>query len=121
MPTSAGEARDVVRGVLAAYYGDRGGRGGGTQADDALLVVSELVSNAVRHGGGLTVLSARVVHGELVLEVGDHSPVAPRAGDGEATVPGGFGWVLAGRLCRSLDVHPLTGGKGKVIVACLPL
>ncbi|MFD7098072.1 ATP-binding protein, partial [Streptomyces xanthophaeus] len=71
---------------------------------DALLVTSELVSNAIRHGGGLLDFSAAVVEDGLRLVVTDASSDAPfvtprRAG----TVPvGGFGWPLVLRLARSV-------------------
>ncbi|GHI83200.1 ATP-binding protein [Streptomyces xanthophaeus] len=89
---------------------------------DALLVTSELVSNAIRHGGGLLDFSAAVVEDGLQLVVTDASRDAPfvtprRAG----TVPvGGFGWPLVLRLARSVTIRPTEQG-GKSIVAVLPL
>lgn len=120
-PVAAGQARAMVREVLDDHYGSRGGEPVGTEAGDALLVTSELVTNAFTHGEGLTAFSAHVVDGELMLQVTDHSPLPPHVKEGERGQPGGFGWGLAGRLCRTLYVRPLPDGGGKTIVACLPL
>nr|WP_234321831.1 ATP-binding protein [Streptomyces xanthophaeus] len=85
-------------------------------------MTSELVSNAIRHGGGLLDFSAAVVEDGLQLVVTDASRDAPfvtprRAG----TVPvGGFGWPLVLRLARSVTIRPTEQG-GKSIVAVLPL
>lgn len=118
--TTAGEARDTVRRLLDDHYGVRG-EPSGTEVADALLVTSELVTNANRHGGGLTAFSAHVVHGELMLQITDRSPLSPHVLEAERGTPGGFGWALASRLCRTLYVRPLPHGGGKTIVACLPL
>ncbi|MEU8601439.1 ATP-binding protein [Streptomyces parvulus] len=119
-PMTAGEARDTVRHLLDGHYAARGGPSG-SEVADALLVTSELVTNANRHGGGLTAFSAHVVHGELMLQITDRSPLSPHVLEAERSTPGGFGWALASRLCRTLYVRPLPDGSGKTIVACLPL
>lgn len=46
MPESIGEARDFIRGVLRGDAVDE------ETIDDVTLAVSELVTNAVRHGSG---------------------------------------------------------------------
>jgi anti-sigma regulatory factor (Ser/Thr protein kinase) len=49
--------------------------------DDVLIVVSELVTNAVRHTGGACALSVQVGTGQIVVEVCDgdgRPPVATR-------------------------------------------
>lgn len=49
-------------------------------ADDAALVVSELVTNAMLHGGGCTGIGTKEVDGGLRIEVRDASPVPPLVG-----------------------------------------
>ncbi|MCI3221725.1 ATP-binding protein [Streptomyces sp. NP-1717] len=88
---------------------------------DVLLVTSELVTNALRHGGGITEFSAEVVADELLLVVADASPWPPitvARAPGEFTV-GGYGWPLVRRLAKSVAV--IVTGSGKRIEAVLGL
>ncbi|WOI61248.1 ATP-binding protein [Streptomyces fradiae] len=84
--------------------------------DDVLLVVTELVTNALRHGGGVTAFHAEL-DGDgdaLTVEVADASPAPPHTrphGDDPAAVPGGFGWPLVRRLSHRVAVTPTPGGK----------
>ncbi|MEV1024968.1 ATP-binding protein [Streptomyces sp. NPDC050264] len=79
--------------------------------EDALLIASELASNALRHGGGITRFSARVHDGALLVEVSDLSPQVPRPGPHDPTVPGGFGWMLVNNLAHTVSVEAHDGGK----------
>ena len=59
-------------------------------ADDAALIVSELVTNAVRHGAGPIWLTLRVIRREdagcaVRIEVGDHGPGWDGGLPGQAT------------------------------------
>ncbi|MEV0846956.1 ATP-binding protein [Streptomyces sp. NPDC049954] len=89
---------------------------------DALLAVSELVTNAIRHGGGLTGFTARLTPDGLLLHIEDadeRPPVTrdPLAGPGIAV--GGYGWPLVCRIAREVAVAPLPEG-GKRITVLLP-
>ncbi|MFI6346099.1 ATP-binding protein [Streptomyces sp. NPDC050560] len=86
---------------------------------DVLLVVTELVSNAERHGGGLTSFEATVCDGEILVDVGDRSPRPPHTTSRGSAAPGGFGWPLVRRLSRRVRVQ--TAGHGKVIRVALAL
>jgi hypothetical protein len=88
-------------------------------AEDILLVVSELVTNACLHGGGPKELRLQRAPKHLRIEVtdggsGDPAPRTPhRAGR-----PGGHGMFIVQRL--SLDwgvVRALDGGTGKTVWA----
>ncbi|WP_141983549.1 ATP-binding protein [Saccharothrix saharensis] len=97
---AAGLARDFVRKTLAdlGYAGDH---------SDVVLVVSELVSNALRHTTTIPVIRlAGDVH-RLRIEVADGSPVLPRL---SATV-GGWGMQLISRLTNAWGAVPDRGGK----------
>ncbi|MET9497904.1 ATP-binding protein [Streptomyces sp. NPDC006552] len=85
--------------------------------EDALLIASELASNALRHGGGITRFRARVQDGALLVEVSDPSPRAPQLRPHDPTVPGGFGWMMVNNLAHTVTVE--TDGRGKTIRAAL--
>jgi anti-sigma regulatory factor (Ser/Thr protein kinase) len=65
------EARQTIRESLAKL------RVTGNLADDVLLVVSELVSNAVEHGGGFDGLEIDPDGDQLTIRVYDRSPSPP--------------------------------------------
>ncbi|NEB27775.1 ATP-binding protein [Streptomyces sp. SID14446] len=118
-PLTAGEARRLVARVLADHYGTD--REQSVAAGDALLVASELVTNAIRHGGGVRAFSAHVTHGELLLQVTDNNLELPHAPPRDLSRPGGFGWALVNGASRRLDVRPLPDGSGKTVIAYLGL
>jgi anti-sigma regulatory factor (Ser/Thr protein kinase) len=83
-----------------------------TALDDILLVVTELVTNAVRHAPGrFTLALTGVVDGvHLVVRDTSSEPPHPRPADPRSGT-GGFGWPLAQRLARRLHVEPHPDGK----------
>ncbi|GAB2944360.1 ATP-binding protein [Streptomyces sp. YPW6] len=115
-PLKARGARAEVSRLLAGAAGER-------CLNDALLVVSELISNADRHGGGLREFAAGVEDGHLWLEVADHSDVLPESAAHDPLVPGGFGWSLVRRLSADARIRPRTNQDepGKTIVVSLRL
>jgi anti-sigma regulatory factor (Ser/Thr protein kinase) len=92
---------------------------------DAGLVVAELVSNAMRHGGGLAAFRAEVSPDGSALtlhvhDLSDRRPFSRRMLGDAPDRPGGFGWPIVEQLAASVDVEPLPEG-GKRIVVVLPL
>nr|WP_236243530.1 ATP-binding protein [Streptomyces sp. CC228A] len=87
-------------------------------AEDVLLVVSELVTNACLHAEGPEEL--RVVRGGRVLrlEVADHGAgqPAPRTPH-RAGRPGGHGMFIVQRLCLDWGVIRATDAPGKTVWA----
>ncbi|MGW6981054.1 ATP-binding protein [Streptomyces sp. NPDC054932] len=79
--------------------------------NDVLLVVSELLGNAVRHTAGAWLLRMTCRQEALVVEVHDSSTTlpVPRAGDPENG--GGFGWGIVQQLASSVTVRPHWAGK----------
>ncbi|MGD9485567.1 ATP-binding protein [Streptomyces sp. TRM70308] len=87
-------------------------------AEDVLLVVSELVTNACLHAGGpKEVRIARAAAG-LRLEVidGGGGQPAPRTPH-QAGRPGGHGMFIVERLCRDWGVSYASDGGGKTVWA----
>ncbi|MFF3000998.1 ATP-binding protein [Streptomyces sp. NPDC057950] len=92
---------------------------------DLLLVVSELVTNAIRHGDGLAGFRATPTGEGVRLDVRDNSDVVPAGAFGLTSVPegyrpNGYGWPLINRLAREITVEPSPGG-GKTIRVLVPL
>ncbi|MEU3703586.1 ATP-binding protein [Streptomyces anulatus] len=79
-------------------------------ADAVLLVVSELVTNALLHGGGIFTLRP-TAHPDLIeVAVDDPNPQAPCLRTPDVT--GGFGWPMVKHLAGTTAVvHRPTGGK----------
>ena len=79
--------------------------------DDATLVVSELVANAVVHSGARPedpiALQVRYESGQLTICVRDagRSQDAPHLREASDVGDGGFGLMLVGRLAGEWDTH----------------
>lgn len=91
---------------------------------DVLLVASELTTNAMLHGGGVTDFQVDVSGPGVRLSVSDRSdelPVAAEQADRRGRRrPGGHGWPIVCRLSRDVRVSDLPAG-GKCITAVVPL
>ncbi|MFD3871845.1 ATP-binding protein [Streptomyces sp. NPDC058623] len=117
LPTTVADARHQVQDLLR-----RSGFSRDTRAvTDALMVTSELVTNAVRHGDGLTDFRADVHGGVLRLSVADRNPGAPLSRTSPTAVIriGGYGWPLVQSLAHHLTITP--SGNGKRITVDLNL
>lgn len=102
-------AREFVREALA-------GGALGARADDVLLCVSELATNALLHGvppgrGYLLRVWAAVEHGLLRVEVHDSGDGAPCARAAEAGAESGRGLLLVGAVADRWGVEERSPGK----------
>jgi anti-sigma regulatory factor (Ser/Thr protein kinase) len=78
---------------------------------DAALIVSELVTNALRHGEGPTVLRATLTATEVQLSVTDSGDDEPRVLPPDPDRIGGLGLVVVAAVAREWGVAPFPGGK----------
>ncbi|KPI33696.1 putative anti-sigma regulatory factor, serine/threonine protein kinase [Actinobacteria bacterium OV450] len=119
----SGTAIDVTPALARRSVGELLERAGisldSVPAAEALMVTTELVTNALRHGGGLTLFRIAVTDNALHLSVGDASTHAPVFRPITLGQLGGYGWPLIQRLTEHLTVRLLP--EGKIIEAVLPL
>ncbi|MGC9539454.1 SpoIIE family protein phosphatase [Streptomyces sp. UG1] len=106
VPEAVGHARRFTRRTLRAW------RLAPQDLDAALLVVSELVTNALVHTDGRVRLDLTLVHDRLRVAVADASPrtpVKPTSVSWEAT--GGRGILLVEAMSVEWGTVPVSGGK----------
>lgn len=115
--TSLAQARAAVRALLARAGYDPGHRPG----QDAQLIVTELVTNALRHAPGPGSLALEVTPDAALLRitVSDTSPRPPELLTHDARRVGGHGLRLVTRLCDRL--HSVALDTGKQVAAHLDL
>ncbi|MER5947129.1 ATP-binding protein [Streptomyces sp. NPDC001904] len=109
-PMAVRKARAAVRGQLAAWDLDE-------LSDITILLVSELVTNSLRHASGP--IGVRLVRpegraGALLVEVSDPLPDPPRARTATPDDEGGRGLQLVAGASRRWGTRPggtATGGK----------
>ncbi|MFD3413887.1 ATP-binding protein [Streptomyces cyaneofuscatus] len=106
--TSVAGARESTRGFLDGLVPAIAAEA----ADTVVLVVSELVTNALRHGGGTWTLELTAHPDSIEVAVRDHSPQAPRMRTPDLNGgTGGFGWPMVNRLARATAVNCQADGK----------
>ena len=109
---AVGVARDFARQALTGFgWLPARDRAAQTAADDLLLLVSELVTNACRHGAAPYRLTLEPIGADLRVEVADSGPELPTIRPDQPEVPGGFGMRLVGQLASAWGVRTDQGGK----------
>lgn len=104
-PASCAAARQFVRAVLAEGIWD------GDQ-EAAVLLTSEIVSNAAQHAGGACNLIVRVEEGLLRIEATDRSRIPPHLSIPEPLDEAGRGLLLVDVLSHDWGTtERLDGGK----------
>ena len=96
----------------------------GDPLNDFVVAVHELVTNAVRHGGGRGRLALRRDGDTLVCDVSDDGPGftggVPAAANPSPQTPGGRGLWLARQLTDTLLITDGPAGATVSVTVCLP-
>lgn len=110
IPEAVSQARRAVQSVLSTWVD------GGPAADAIVLLISEVVTNAVVHGGphgegDRVTLSVERRHDRVRVEVTDCHPNVPERGSAEPESPSGRGLLLVEALSSAWGVTPGRPGK----------
>jgi anti-sigma regulatory factor (Ser/Thr protein kinase) len=100
---SVAAARRFLRSVLDGHQA--------ASTDDAVLMISELVTNAVRHAHTLLRVMVVVADQTLRVEVSDDDPTLPVAPDPEHHATSGRGLRIIDGLADRWGITPKAGGK----------
>ena len=104
-PAAVPEARSQVRAAIRSW-------GASVDPDTAVLLTSELVTNAIRHEQGDTVtLVITCAYGQLHVDVHDTSCALPVPMDGPPDAETGRGLVLVASLSSSWGYYRTPTGK----------
>ncbi len=106
-PGQIAAARQFAHAVLDEW---------GFVSDDAVLVVSELATNATVHAQSPFSVSLQGDAQQLLVEVADASPRLPTVLDTPATALHGRGLAIVARLARAWGTR-VTDSAGKVVWA----
>lgn len=104
-PGSSARARQVVAEAASAWGLSE------DAAEDAALVVTELVSNAVDHAEGSVGLTVSRTDSGLRIEVADNSPTPPEQKPIQVDSARGRGLIIVAALSTSWGTEPRAGGK----------
>lgn len=106
-PDAPGDARRFVRETV-----ERWGRAAGeTELGDAELVVTELVTNAVRHAKSRHRVELSTGHSGIRIVVEDGDPTLPFAAAGAQDRPGGRGLAIIEAVCERWGYQRTDIGK----------
>jgi anti-sigma regulatory factor (Ser/Thr protein kinase) len=113
-PAAAAEARRQVRAAIDAWDVP-------VDPDVAVLLTSELVTNAIRHEPGETVLlSITCVCGQLRVDVHDTSCSVPVPADAPSDAEAGRGLMLVASLSADWGYHRTPAGKAVYFTLAFP-
>jgi anti-sigma regulatory factor (Ser/Thr protein kinase) len=104
-PRAAAEARSLVRAAIRAWDVP-------VDPDIAVVLTSELVTNALQHEAGETItLTITCVCDQLRVDVHDSSPCVPVIEDAQADAEAGRGLMLVASLSAAWGYYPTPAGK----------
>jgi anti-sigma regulatory factor (Ser/Thr protein kinase) len=103
-PKAVPTSRQVLRAVLQGWEVPQ-------LTDDATLIVSELVDNAVKHSSAITLVARPAPDGQVTLEVWDDNASPPVVRDVDFDSLDGRGLIVVEALASSWGWRPADGGK----------
>ncbi|MCP2335967.1 ATP-binding protein [Actinomadura rupiterrae] len=114
-PGSVVLARELVRYALVSW-------GFGKAAiEDATLVMSEIVTNALNVAAGDEVrVRVAIYESAPLLECWDPSPTLPEQRNASPDAESGRGLLIVAAYAKDTGVRPSANGKGKVVWALMP-
>jgi anti-sigma regulatory factor (Ser/Thr protein kinase) len=89
--------------------------------DTALVLTSELVTNAARHGAGVIQLDIEVMDGTLQVQVSDASSRRPRIRHPRGDEAGGRGLLIVQTMASDWGTRPRADTPGKTVWFTLQL
>ncbi|MFG1700983.1 ATP-binding protein [Nonomuraea sp. NPDC049309] len=104
VPSGVSRARELIRTDLTDW-------GLTHVVDDCLLIVSELVTNAVRHGGSAYALRLEKREGQVYGEVFDPGEGVPRPRPADMDAISGRGLQIVGAIADDWGVTTTDNGK----------
>ncbi|NBE53181.1 ATP-binding protein [Streptomyces boluensis] len=116
---SAAHARHLVSEFIARIRASAAFTVPAEALGAALLVVTELVTNVVKHAAGPCVLELELTGDALDISVWDTEPALPVMAAPDALRPSRHGLEIVHALCRDLTLEQRAGGKR--IIASVPL
>jgi anti-sigma regulatory factor (Ser/Thr protein kinase) len=108
-PEGASFARRAMARTAELWRLDR------DMTETALLLVSELATNAIRHGTPPVQLSLRLERDRLRVEVTDSSPTLPELGDPGPDQVSGRGLHIVQQLAATWGANSLPRRLGKTV------
>jgi anti-sigma regulatory factor (Ser/Thr protein kinase) len=108
-PEAAGFARRAMARAAELWLLDR------EMTETALLLVSELATNAIRHGSPPVRLSLRLHDDRLRVEVTDSSPTLPQVGHPGPDQTGGRGLQIVQQLAARWGSSASRSRLGKTV------
>jgi anti-sigma regulatory factor (Ser/Thr protein kinase) len=113
-PAAAAEARRQVRAAIDAWDVP-------VDPEVAVLLTSELVTNAIRHAAGNGVLLTIIcICGQLRVDAHDTSCAVPVLVDAPADAEAGRGLMLVATLATDWGCHPTPAGKAVYFTLAFP-
>jgi anti-sigma regulatory factor (Ser/Thr protein kinase) len=106
-PIAAAQARHAVRDSCRHLPE--------TTVSDATLLVSELVTNAVTHAGGMLTLVIDCEPDRVAIAVADHSTALPVIRNPDSRDPHGRGLRLVDSIAADWGCKPSSDGEGKTV------
>ena len=104
VPDSVPQGREFLRKALSSWHCEE-------RADDALLLLSETLTNAVQHAEGPIELHLHRSATDLTVEVSDRSPHLPQPRQAPEDAESGRGLLLVRALAAGWGVRPTDEGK----------